>query len=180
MTIDLTKKITIRVSALSLVILIIIFGIFVPTLSYIKKTANESYNLRKFLEEKYEQSLRSHIAGKKLEEVKNSAVNFYPFLFKLGNELKLITFLEDLSAKYNITQTITNSTLDQISTSRAVNISMNLSGGYKDTLKYIADLEASDYFINIEQMQLTPTFGRNGEYAPTTNLSITIELYVNQ
>ncbi len=180
MTLDLTKKIIIWVSALSLLVLIILFGIVVPTLGYIKKTSDESYKLRMFLEQKYEQSLRSRITRKKLEEIKSSIANFYPFLFKPGDELKLITFLEVLAAKHKITQTIANSTLDKIGSSQIVSISMNLGGSYTDILKYIAELEASNYFIYINQMQFTPGYIKTGETAPTTNLNLTIELYVNR
>lgn len=165
---------------MSLLTLLIIFGICVPTLSYIKKTADESYKLRLFLEQKYEQSLRSRITRKKLEEIKGSVADFYPFLFKSGDELKLITFLETLSAKHNIVQTINNSTLDKVGGGRVASISMNLSGSYHGILEHIAELETSDYFIYINQMQFTPGYTRTGETTPTTNLSLTIELYVNQ
>ena len=180
MSLNLTKKIIIRVSALTLLALAIMFGVFVPTLNYIKKTADESYKLRVFLEEKYEQSLRSHITKKKLAEIKVSSVNFYPFLFKPGDELKLITFLETLSAKYNINQTINNSTLDKVVSNQVASISMQLIGNYSDILRYTAELEASDYFIYVNKMQFTPAYARNDEITPTTNLNLTVELYVNQ
>lgn len=180
MTLDLTKKTIIWVGALALLALAIIFGIFVPTLNYIKKTADESYKLRMFMEQKYEQSLRSRVTRKKLGEIKNSTANFYPFLFKSGDELKLITFLETLSAKHKLVQTINNSTLDKVSSNRIASISMNLSGNYNNILKHIAELETSDYFIYINQMQFTPTYARSGETTPTANLNLTIELYVNQ
>lgn len=180
MKLDLTKRIVVWVGSLSLVVLIIIFAIFVPTLSYIKKTADESYKLRLFLENKYEQSLRSRITRKKLEEIKRSATDFNPFLFKAGDELKLITFLENLSAKHSITQTIASSNLDKIGNNRVATVAINLSGNYHDILKYIAELETSDYFIHIAQMQFSPAFARNGEPTATTNLNLTIELYVNR
>ena len=169
-----------RVSILFVLFLGKSLGILLPTLLNIKKTADESYKLRLLLEQKYEQSLRSRITRKKLEEIKNSMVSFYPFLFKSGDELKLITFLETLSAKHNISQTINNSNLDKLGNNQMASISMNLNGNYNDILKHIAELEASDYFIYINQMQLSPAFARNGETTPTTNLNLTIELYVNQ
>lgn len=180
MALDLTKKIIFRVSALSVLALIIILGIFVPALTYIKKASDESYKLRMFMEQKYEQSLRSRITRKKLAEIKTDAANFYPFLFKSGDELKLITFLETLSAKHNIIQTIANSTLGRVGNSQIVGVSMNIGGHYNDVLKYIAEMEASDYFIYINQMQFTPAYARNGEMTQTANLNLTIELYVNQ
>ncbi len=176
---DLTKKIIAWVSILAILTLVIIFGIFVPALNYIKKTAEDSYKLRVFLEQKYEQSLRSRITRKKLTEIKSSISKFDPFLFKSGDELKLITFLENLSAKHNVAQTISNSTLDKVTSGRVANISMGLSGTYSNILKYIAELETSDYFIYINQMQISSSFTKSGEPTPTTNLNLTIELYVN-
>ena len=180
MHLDLTKKTIILVGGLSLLAIIIIFGVAVPTLKNIKKTADNSYKLRLLLEQKYQQSLRSHITRKKLEEIKISSANFYPFLFKSSDNLKLITFLETLSAKHNITQTITNSTLDKISNTNVVSISINLRGNYNDIIKYIAEMETSDYFIYINQLQFTPVYTRNDETTSVTNLNMTIELYVNQ
>lgn len=179
MKIDLTKKTIISVSILSSLALIIIFGIAFPTLTYIKKTADESYRLRVFMEQKYEQSLRTRVTRKKLEEIKNTTADFYPFLFKSGDDLKLITFLENLSAKYDITQTIVNSSLDKNGNASTISISMNLEGNYNNILKYIAELESSNYFIYIKRLQLAPGYTRSGETTPTTNLSLTIELYVN-
>jgi hypothetical protein len=181
MSFDLTKKTIVWVGILSVLALGIILGVVVPTLGYIKKTSEDSFKLRMLLEDKYEQSLRSHITRRKLEEIKISSADFYPFLFRAGDDLKLITFLENLSTKHNISQTITNSTLDKINTSHIVSVSMNINGNYTDILKYIADLEASDYFIYINEMQFTPSFSRNSEPVQNlANLSFTIELYVNQ
>lgn len=179
MKFDLTKKIIFNVGVLSLLVLVIVLGVFVPTLTYIKKTSDESYKLRLFLEQKYEQSLRSRITRKKLEKIKISAINFNPFLFKSGDELKLINYLENLSAKHNITQKINNSTLDAVGSNRVTTISMGLNGNYTDILKYMAELEASNYFIYVNQMQALPTYSRTGENSSITNLSLTIELYVN-
>ncbi|HSR89405.1 MAG TPA: hypothetical protein VLK22_03380 [Candidatus Udaeobacter sp.] len=175
----LTKKIIIRVSSLSVLAALITFGIFLPMLSYIKKTANESYKLRTLLEQRYEEASNSRATQKKLEEVKSSVADFYPFLFKPGEELKLITYLESLSAKHNLTQTINNSTLDKTTSKQTTNITMTLVGSYTDTLKYLSDLESSNYFIYIKQFQFTPVYSRNGETQPTANLNLTIELYVN-
>lgn len=180
MTLDLTKKTIILTLALTLLSLIIILGIFVPTLTYIKKTSDESYKLRLFMEQKYEQSLRLRVTRKKLEEIKNSSTDFYSFIFRPGDELKLITYLEDLSAKHHITQTIVNSTLDKTGGNRTASISMNLTGSYENILMHIAELETSNYFIYINPLRITPVFTKNGESTPATSLSLTIELYVNQ
>lgn len=180
MALDLVKKIILWVSALSLLVLIILLGVFLPTLNYIKKISDESYRLRTFMEQKYEQSLRLRVTKKKLEEIKVSSENFHSFLFRPGDELKLITFLENLSAKHKITQGITNSTIDKIGNKQMASISLNLNGNYHNALKYIAELEASNYFIYIKKMHLMPMYSRSGGYEEASHMSITIELYVNQ
>jgi Tfp pilus assembly protein PilO len=180
MALDLTKKIIILVSILSFLVFTIILGVFIPALNYIKKTADESYRLRMFMEQKYEQSLRLRVTKKKLDEIKNASAGFYSFLFKAGDELKLITLLESISAKHSIIQSITNSTIDKIGGSQIASISINLSGAYIDVLKYIAELEASDYFIYIKQVHIMPMYSRSGEGTQDSHVSITIELYVNQ
>ena len=160
--------------------LVIIFGIFVPALNYIKKTADESHKLRVYMEQKYEQSLRLRVTRNKLEEIKKSTADFHTYIFKTGDELKIITYLENLAAKYHVTQTINNSNLDKVGNNQITSISMNLAGNYGDALMYIAELETSDYFIYINSMRASPAFTRSGETTLNINLSLTIELYVNQ
>ncbi|OGH92230.1 MAG: hypothetical protein A2563_00100 [Candidatus Magasanikbacteria bacterium RIFOXYD1_FULL_40_23] len=157
-----------------------IFGILTPTLIRIRKTARESLKLRLFLEQKYQESLNSRITRKKLSEIKSAAANFENFIFKSGDELRLITFLESSAAKFSVTPSITSSNLDKISNNRLVTISMNLKGDYNNILKYISELESSNYFIHIKQLHLTPAFTKDGKATLTVNLTITTELYVNE
>ncbi len=180
MLVDQTKKIIIRVSLFFVLFIGIIFGILLPTLLNIKKTADESYKLRLLLEQKYEQSLRSRVTKQKLNDVRQSITDFDKYIFKAGDELRLITFFETLANKHSLNQTISNSNLDKIGADQIAEISLNLSGDYQNTLNYIADLEASDYFINIEQINLKPLFNKNGEIGELASLDLITKIYVNK
>ena len=180
MNIDARKKIVIGVTIFTLLFLGIVFGILLPTLLSIRKTSEESYKLRLVLEERYQQSLNSRITRKRLDEIKGAVADFDKFIFKTGDELMLITFLETTSAKHNLTQSINSSNLDKVSKNTTANISLTLTGKYIDILAYIADLEASDYFINILQLELTPVFTRDGQPSPDVTLNIVTELYVSE
>src|SRR3989339_302553 len=103
MRLDPTKKTIIQVSIIMLLFFGTIFGILTPTLIRIRKTARESLKLRLFLEQKYQESLNSRITRKKLSEIKSAAANFENFIFKSGDELRLITFLESSAAKFSVT-----------------------------------------------------------------------------
>lgn len=180
MALDPTKKTIVEVSIITLLFFGTIFGILTPTLIRIRKTAQESLKLRLFLEQKYQESLNSRITRKKLSEIKAAAANFESFLFKSGDELRLITFLESSAAKYGVTPSITSSNLDKVSNNHLVTISMNLKGDYNNILKYVSEIESSNYFIHIRQLHLTPAFTKDGKATLTVNLTITTELYVNE
>lgn len=178
MKLDITKKTILTVGMLTLAVLIISFGIFWPTTYYIRKINDQTAQLRAFLEEKYQQTLRSRVTRKRLSEIKGTLPELQSHVFKRGNELELITYLEDLSAKHKLTQSINNSDLDKITNSK-ITISMTLIGDYLNTLNYITDLESSVYFLNIEQLQLAPVFTRNGDLTPQVSLNLTLGMYVS-
>ncbi len=180
MVLDQTKKMIARVSIFFAVFLGIIFGILIPTLLKIKKTADESYKLRLLIEQKYEQSLRSRVTKQKLADVKKTISDFDKYIYKAGDELRLITFLETLATKHNLNQTIASSNLDKIGSDQIAEIVLNLSGDYQNSLNYIVDLETSDYFINIEHLQMKPVFNKNGEIGKTISLELTTKMYVNK
>lgn len=180
MILDQTKKMVIRVCLSAILFLGIIFGVLIPTLLSIKKTSDESYKLRLILEQRYEQSLRSRVTKQKLGEIKETIAGFSEFIFKSGNELSLITFLESLATTHRLEQTISNSNLDKIDKDQTAQISLSLVGNYPDILSYIADLESSRYFIYIEQMHIKPAFDKNGQANQIATLDLTIKLYVSK
>lgn len=180
MILDQTKKMIARVSLFFVIFLGIIFGVLIPTLLKIKKTADDSYKLRLLLEQKYEQSIHSRVTKQKLNEVKKNITDFDKYIFKSGDELKLITFLEALATKHTLNQTIANSNLDKIGSDQMAVINLSLNGDYQNTLDYIADLETSDYYITIEQLQIKPIFNKNGEIGKMASTDLTTKLYVNK
>lgn len=175
-----TKQIIFRTSLFLVLFLAIGLGIMLPTLLKIKKTADESYKLRLLLEQKYEESIRSRVTKQRLNEIKQRTADFGKYIFKAGDELQLITFLENLAATHKLTQTVADSSLNQIGSDQTASISLSLSGSYQDILNYTSDLEASDYFLNIEQIQIKPVFNKNGELSELVNLELTAKLYVNK
>ena len=180
MMLDENKKLIITVWISLFLFVAIIAGVLVPTVWHIRKTAAESYALRVALEQRYEQSLRSRVTRQKLQEIKETISDFGRFLFKPGEELQLITFLENLATTHTLTQTINNSNLDKIKTSPTAEISFNVSGDYQNLLEYIAELERSDYFITIEHLELKPIFNKTGEASSLATLDINAKLYVNK
>lgn len=181
MHLNIEKQTIITVGIFSGVILLVILGIILPTAQYITRLNNETSTLKDYLERKYETTAHLRSSIKQIEEIK-LAVNEYPkYLFKPGDELALITTLENLASKNKVTQKIENSNLDQ-KASDLIKVSLSINGTYENTLQYLSDLEKINYFTNIEKIQLTSAGVKPGENASSTptNMYLNFSLYVNQ
>lgn len=181
MRLSIEKQTIVTVGIFSGVILLVVLGVIIPTAQYIKRLNDETTTLKNYLERKYESTTNLRSSIKKIEEIK-LAVNEYPqYFFKPGDELVLITALEDIANKNKVTQKIENSNLDQ-KASNSIRVSLSVNGEYEKTLKYLSDLEKLNYFINVEKLQLTSAGAKPGQSVSSTptNLYLDFSLYVNQ
>ncbi len=181
MRLNIEKQTTVTVGIFAGIILLIVLGVIIPTARYITRLNNETTDLKDYLERKYENTTHLRSSIKQIEEIKQ-VVNEYPqYFFKHGDELSLITALENIATKNKVAQKIENSNLDQKATD-LVRVSLSVNGRYENTLKYLSDLEKLNYFINVEKLQLTSAGLKPGENASSTptNLYLGFSLYVNQ
>ena len=113
------------------------------------------------------------------KQVKGQVAGYNDFLFPPGHELDLITDMENLAAKNNVTQKIVGSNLDNY-TDGKVAISVNVSGAYSDTLKYIHDLENYKYFIAIQHIDFEPSAVNTTSTGPfPASALLQLSLYAN-
>ena len=178
MKLNSTNKTIITVAALTLVAILIVVFIILPTSKNIKKITEETYNLRAYMEQKYKKSLNSKLTKKKLIDIEKGSKHFDKYLFSRKNALKLIKFLEDLSQNSNVKQNIRSSNLDEIKKGNLVKISTTITGNYHDVLNYIHNLETSQYFINIKDIRLTPRSGEKEKQGMAAKLNL--ELYAGK
>lgn len=164
------------VTGLSLTAILILLGVILPAWRSIKKTTDETYQLRLYLEKKYEQSLQAHISRQKIKEIKEGAAAFPAHIFKVGDELKLITELENLAAKNNVAQQVLTNNLDKITNNQAV-LTLRVAGNYHNILRYIASIDSMEYFINIDQIQMNPTYDRFSGKIEGISIDINLRLY---
>jgi len=147
------KIILINSSILVIIILVVIFIILPLKNSLIKdrdtlKEQRINYEITK----KRSQDLTS--LKNKLEEIeeKNSTLN--NFYIGESNELSLFKNLEslakenDLSLNYNLETQKTNKSTNE------VKLSINLGGRYQSILKYLAGIEALNYYIKINNLTI--------------------------
>ena len=176
---NIEKRTILILTVFSALILIIVFVVIVPTISYIKDLNLQTNDLRQYLEKKYENSHSLLNSKQKIETIKNATAEYENYLFFKGDELKLITQLEDLSAHYQITQKISSSDLDK-TLSNSIHISLVLNGDYQNMLQYLNALEKQNYFIHIENLQFSPGFSLISNNQEATILNLDLVLYASK
>lgn len=171
-------KIIILVAVLTFLAVGIVAGIILPTIGYINKLDQETYELMIYLEKRYQSVAKLKMSMRNFDEVKLGVDAFKPFLFTVGDELKLITTLEDVAVKNKVKQKINSADWGKDPNGQK-NISLTIDGEYQDLLNYMADVEKTNYFLHIEKLQFTPGFNRKGEFTNNAELNLNLSFYAN-
>ncbi len=178
MKLNTEKRTIIILTIFSVITLIIIFQIIFPTIRYIKNLEQDTNNLREYLEKKYENTKTIRTSKKKIEEIKSTVAKYPDYLFYHGDELKLITTLENIATRNQIIQKIDNSNLDKLDDK--LNLSLTLNGDYQNILKYLSALEKENYYFIITNLQLSSAFSPQNNNTNATIMNLDLILYVNQ
>jgi len=173
-------KIFITVGLLSSIVIIIVVLIIIPTARNIQETTQETYNLRAYMEKRYQDSLKSRLTKKKIEQIKNYSTDFNEHIFKISDTLKLVQTLENMAEQNQVKQNINDSNLDAIKPGSKITINISITGDYLNVLNYVQTIEKQDYFFNIETLRLTPSYDGNGALSKEMSANLIVTLYVNK
>jgi Tfp pilus assembly protein PilO len=174
----LEKKTFLSIAAFTGCTFLIIGFVIIPTVRYILQLDKQTDAIRLLLEKKNERAINFRSTIKQIEKIKNEAPDFSSHFFIGGQELKLITTLENLANKNNISQRIDNSNIDSTGKQQIL-ITLTISGDYEKVLTYLGDLEKLPYFITVSRLNIAPIVDRNN---PTNtnqvSMNLSIRLYV--
>jgi|SRR3989339_1564302 len=176
MRLNFEKMVIFRVLFFGAIITAIAGAIIWPTISYIHALNQETHNLRTYLEKRYESTKHIRYSRQKADEIQKETGDFSSVIFKTADQINLITTLENIAARHKITQKIDNLNLDK--SSSQLTLSLNIEGGYLDSLHYLTDLEKINYFLQIEKLSWTPVFNRQ-EQSSSVKMYLGLKLYVN-
>lgn len=141
---------------------IVIMAIILPTIRYIQNLSKDTGNLREYLNKKYETNHSLLTLKQRIEEDKTALETYKDYIFFKGDELQLITRLENLSDHYQVNQEINNTDLDK--PGDFIHLSLTITGNYRNLLQYLLALEKQIYFLQIKNLHLSPGF-----FLPTDN-----------
>jgi Tfp pilus assembly protein PilO len=157
--------------------LLIIGVVIVPTVRYILELDRQANELRNLLEKKNEQAVHYRSTLKQVEKIKDEAPNFSSYFFVAGDELKLVTTLEELAIHNAVTQRIDSSNIDNITDQRVL-ISLTVSGDYDKVLTYLSDLEHLPYFITVTRLNLFPIADKLNRAAQSKQVSMSLDVFL--
>lgn len=183
------KKLVISLLIILLVLFLISIFVIYPS---IRKINNIKINVEKLeteLEDKYNNARKLRRTMKELEEIKQNVQKYQTITIKKGDELSLITTLENIAKKNNIEQNLDVSFFDYTVDSKNpkgekpaldqyYEISFLNIGKYKDLLNYLGDLEELPQYLIIKNLTIEKKL--KVEDTNTVTLNFQARVYVEK
>lgn len=176
MRFTLDKKIIAASVFFALGVALITAGVVAPMIRQIKEMERTIYNLRSFLERRYQKTVKMRTSAKDLEQIKEEVRFIDAYLFRRDDALRLITDLEAAASRHRVSYKITSPNLDAAEAGQIIDLSVQASGPYRNVIEYLHDLETIPYFLIIKDLRLSNVEG--SETAPLAQLHLTMSLYV--
>lgn len=148
--------------------------ILIPTFKQIKDLDDQKARLLEAVEKKSQESISFHVTNKQLENYKKTAPDFDSYLFRSGQELKLISLFEGIAASQGVTQKIGASNLDDPQ-KEFLKLSITVTGRYRSLISYLKEVEQLPYFVIVNMFSFSPL-----QDSGQATMNLDLVLYVNK
>jgi len=183
--ISLKHKITLVTTTILIVITSIIFLIIIPSIKYITRMKQNIENTEAELEENFTKIQLLKKSIRELDTIKEKTQNFYFATVAKGDELIVITELERIAEKYDISQDLNVSYSDDAPQNKENKkdnphyiFTFHNQGSFQNQLEFLRELDKLPYYIIIDKLQLTKTNVRDEN--KLINLSFNGKVYIHQ
>lgn len=148
------KKIIILSISATVLLLLLAFVVIIPGYQKITSTNAQIYEMRAQLETKYLEAKLIHKSQVKIGEAEKLTQDLEKNFLPKGNELTLITFLENLSEKNTLKQTLTLNPEKKTDKFNYPYLELNitLTGNLGSLMIYIDELKKSNYYIYLTDL----------------------------
>lgn len=156
------KKLSQKIRAIIFLIIFILGDLLVLTF-VIHRTVKEIYSLnqaisneRLRLEERYQKRKTARLTVENFNKIKEELPALESTVLHAGNELELVTSLEEIASKNNISQKINLSPREgKKDFGDKININLNVEGVYQDFLRYLNDIESMNIVLIIHNINVS-------------------------
>ena len=168
---DLKKKIVISAISFFLVILGIIWFIVIPSIRDIKMIRDSIEEQRIGLEKKYIRGQSLKGLSEKIKKVEEKIEDIDNIFVDKDKGLEFIKALEDLAEKNNVIQKINISIDDKVFEDdfKKIPIQLFLQGNLDDQANYLVGLEAMEYYINVDSIDISSVTPGKDEVVNASN-----------
>ncbi len=138
-------------------VIIFIFSIFIlPNFKKVKKIHNDLTTEAQILEEKYITGQDLEKSSQDYDELENKLPDFDTLFISEGNELSLITKLEQIADNHNLTQELSLALEKKVLSPELKKVSFNftLSGTFINFLNYLTELSAMNYNLTVQNLNI--------------------------
>jgi Tfp pilus assembly protein PilO len=158
---SLKNKISASLAFFVIAFFCLIYFIVIPTMRDIKVMGQDIENQRIDLETKYIKGYTLKQLTENLKEIQPKLSQLDQVFINKNRELEFITTLENRADQASVNQKINLSSPQTAANQKFQKNSLQLStqGEFNQQLKYLMDLEALSYYINVNLIELTPTNG---------------------
>ncbi len=176
------KKIIINIFIFVILVFLISKIIIIPTINNIKKLRADIITQKIDLEKKIVREKNMNLLEEKFEKIEPEVIKFEQIFINQSRELEFITTLEDIASENHIKQKINlNQKVASITESyKKIPITLEIQGGFKNILEYLTNLESSNYYINIEIIEISKDNGSlSSEMQQPSNESVNLKITAN-
>ncbi|MCX6779034.1 MAG: hypothetical protein NTU97_02275, partial [Candidatus Magasanikbacteria bacterium] len=151
------KKFIVLISAIVLVFVLIGGLIIFPQYSKIKETNTQITALRQELETKYERAKQYHKSQTNLATAKKLTDEVKTRFLKKGEEIKLITILENKADALGLRQDLKlSSTYTKLPNNlSSIGLEIIITGDYKKTIEYLDFIQKNTFYISLDNLTIT-------------------------
>lgn len=154
-------KILISLSAAVVLVGLMVGLIIWPTHGRMKELYTGIFDQWMELDKIYQEGKGLKTALTQYQEVKPKLTILRNVYVKRGDELKIITALENLADRQNIRQEIKTSATEK--TSSTLPLQLQATGSFSNIISYLTSLEALDYYLNTTTLRLSLASSNLGE-----------------
>ncbi|MEK7098040.1 MAG: type 4a pilus biogenesis protein PilO, partial [Patescibacteria group bacterium] len=161
---NMKNKIIINITVIIVFMSAIGYFIIMPTISDIRKMESEIEAQRTDLEKKYVKGQSLKKLSENLKKIEPNLVVFDQIFINQSRALEFITTLEDIANRHGVTQKLNLMTEKGAGSNGYTKtpLNFNIDGDFTDIMRYLADIESLNYYINVSSIEISKIQGESG------------------
>lgn len=163
--INLKKKIIIIVAAILIIIVAATVFLIMPAIKNIKEIGENIKSRRLDAEEKYLKGRSLKALSNNLKKIEPEINNLDKIFIEQSQALELVTALEKIAEKNNVSQKINLATNQKVDYSDYQKMPLQIltHGNFINQLNYLINMENLNYYINIKILELASSGAGSGD-----------------